>query len=233
MLELFPERGGDPERAGKRDPLDPLLWRGAREGEPSWPAATLGPGRPGWHIECAVIALNLLGDRLDVQGGGNDLVFPHHECSAAHAERLTGTAPFARALRPRRHDRPGRREDVEVQGQPGLRLPAARRPGRSDGRPAGLMAGHYRADRAVDRRRAHAAQQRLDRWRRAAAAPSGPSGAALLAGVRERLGDDLDTPGALALADDWADAALAGTGDDPQAPALFAGTVDALLGIRL
>ncbi len=95
MLEIFAERGGDPDRAGKRDPLDPLLWRGAREGEPSWPGGELGPGRPGWHIECAVIALNLLGDRIDVQGGGNDLIFPHHECSAAHAERLTGEAPFA------------------------------------------------------------------------------------------------------------------------------------------
>ena len=95
MLEFFAERGGDPERPGKRDPLDPLLWRGAREGEPSWPGGELGAGRPGWHIECTVIALNLLGDRIDVQGGGNDLIFPHHECSAAHAERLTGEAPFA------------------------------------------------------------------------------------------------------------------------------------------
>ena len=95
MLPLFAERGGDPQRAGKRDPLDPLLWRGARPDEPSWPGGDLGAGRPGWHIECTVIALNLLGERIDVQGGGNDLLFPHHECSAAHAERLTGQAPFA------------------------------------------------------------------------------------------------------------------------------------------
>ena len=62
MLAFFAERGGDPERAGKRDALDPLLWRGARDGEPAWPGGALGPGRPGWHIECAVIALGLLGD---------------------------------------------------------------------------------------------------------------------------------------------------------------------------
>src|SRR5439155_550082 len=79
MLDLFAERGGDPDRAGKRDPLDPLLWRGGREGEPSWAGSDwaggdLGPGRPGWHVECAVIALRLLGERIDVQGGGNDLV---------------------------------------------------------------------------------------------------------------------------------------------------------------
>src|SRR5256885_4282179 len=96
MLRLAAERGGDPRRPGKRDPLDPLLWRGSRDGEPSWPGGVLGPGRPGWHIECAVIALNLLGLTLDVQGGGNDLLFPHHECSAAHAEVLTGVTPFAR-----------------------------------------------------------------------------------------------------------------------------------------
>src|SRR5690606_3202738 len=96
MLALFAERGGDPQRPGKRDPLDPLLWRGAREGEPAWDGGPLGPGRPGWHIECAVIALSRLGDTIDVQGGGSDLIFPHHECSAAHAERLTGRAPFAR-----------------------------------------------------------------------------------------------------------------------------------------
>src|SRR5215475_263058 len=95
MLELSAERGGDPERPGKRDALDPLLWRGARDTEPAWPGGPLGPGRPGWHIECAVIALGLLGDRIEVQGGGNDLVFPHHEMSAAHAETLTGEAPFA------------------------------------------------------------------------------------------------------------------------------------------
>src|SRR5262249_39646700 len=95
MLGLFAERGGDPERAGKRDPLDALLWRGARDGEPAWDGGALGPGRPGWHIECAGIARGLHGARMDVQGGGSDLLFPHHEMSAAHAEALTGQAPFA------------------------------------------------------------------------------------------------------------------------------------------
>src|SRR5205823_14684983 len=96
MLRLAAERGGDPERPGKRDPLDPLLWRGARDGEPAWDGGELGPGRPGWHIECATIAIGLLGTTIDVQGGGNDLIYPHHECSAAHAETLTGAQPFAR-----------------------------------------------------------------------------------------------------------------------------------------
>jgi L-cysteine:1D-myo-inositol 2-amino-2-deoxy-alpha-D-glucopyranoside ligase len=85
MLALSAERGGDPQRPGKKDPLDPLLWLAARPGEPSWDSP-LGRGRPGWHVECTAIAQRLLGSPLDVQGGGSDLLFPHHEMSAAHAE---------------------------------------------------------------------------------------------------------------------------------------------------
>ncbi|MGB8652794.1 MAG: cysteine--1-D-myo-inosityl 2-amino-2-deoxy-alpha-D-glucopyranoside ligase, partial [Mycobacteriales bacterium] len=96
MLALSAERGGDPDRPGKKDPLDCLLWMQQRDGEPGWPSP-LGTGRPGWHVECTAIALNRLGDTLDVQGGGSDLVFPHHELSAAEAEVATGVWPFARA----------------------------------------------------------------------------------------------------------------------------------------
>ncbi|MFI7071015.1 cysteine--1-D-myo-inosityl 2-amino-2-deoxy-alpha-D-glucopyranoside ligase [Micromonospora sediminicola] len=233
MLEIFPERGGDPDRPGKRDPLDPLLWRGAREGEPSWPGGDLGPGRPGWHIECAVIALNLLGDRIDVQGGGNDLLFPHHECSAAHAERLTGEAPFA--------DHYVHAGMIGLDGEKmskskgNLVFVSRLRADRVDPMAVrlALISGHYRSDRSWTDELLVEAQERLSRWRRAAAAPAGPSGAALLAGVRERLADDLDTPGALAVADAWAAQTLAGVADDKDAPKLFADTVDALLGIRL
>ena len=121
MLALFGERGGDPNRAGKRDPLDSLLWRGRRWGEPYWDTE-LGPGRPGWHIECSVIALNRLGMGFDVQGGGSDLAFPHHEHSAAHAEVLTGEPAVRAPLRARRHDRARRREDEQVARQPRPRL---------------------------------------------------------------------------------------------------------------
>src|SRR5690606_20460635 len=95
MMQFFAERGGDPDRAGKRNPLDALLWRAQRPGEPSWPSP-FGDGRPGWHIECAAIALNRIGSGFDVQGGGSDLIFPHHEFSAAHAEAVTGDRRFAR-----------------------------------------------------------------------------------------------------------------------------------------
>src|SRR5690606_29782992 len=81
-----------------------------------------------------------------------------------------------------------------------------------------LMSGHYRSDRSWTDELLTEAQERLGRWRRAAAAPAGPSGAALLAAVRERLADDLDTPGALAAADSWAEGALNGVTDDETAP---------------
>ena len=96
MLRLSAERGGDPDREGKKDPLDVVVWRGLREGEPSW-ESPFGPGRPGWHIECAAIATRHLGLAFDVQGGGTDLVFPHHEMSAGHAQVAQPDASFAQA----------------------------------------------------------------------------------------------------------------------------------------
>ena len=84
MAELAAQRGGDPGRPGKKDPLDVLVWRAERPGEPAW-ASRFGRGRPGWHVECAAIATDYLGAAFDVQAGGCDLVFPHHEFSASHA----------------------------------------------------------------------------------------------------------------------------------------------------
>jgi L-cysteine:1D-myo-inositol 2-amino-2-deoxy-alpha-D-glucopyranoside ligase len=240
MLVLFAERGGDPERPGKRDPLDPLLWRGAREGEPAWSggegpasAAGLGPGRPGWHIECAVIALGLLGDSIDVQGGGNDLLFPHHECSAAHAERITGVRPFAKHYV--HAGMIGLHGEKMSKSKGNLVFVSRLRADHVDPMAVrlALLADHYRADRQWTDDLLKAAQQRLARWREAAAAQSGPSGAEVLAGVRGRLADDLDTPGALAVVDAWVEATLTGAGDDPAAPALISSTVDSLLGVRL
>jgi L-cysteine:1D-myo-inositol 2-amino-2-deoxy-alpha-D-glucopyranoside ligase len=233
MIELSAERGGDPERAGKRDPLDPLLWRGARDGEPAWDGGDLGPGRPGWHVECATIALNLLGPTIDVQGGGNDLIYPHHECSAAHAESLTGVRPFARHYV---HAGMIGLDGEKMSKSKGNLVFVSRL--RGDGVDPmavrlGLMAEHYRADREWTDDVLKVGQERLARWRAAAVAPAGPSGAGLLAAVRESLGNDLDAPGALAVVDAWADAALTGAGDDETAPATMSATVDGLLGVKL
>jgi L-cysteine:1D-myo-inositol 2-amino-2-deoxy-alpha-D-glucopyranoside ligase len=94
MREIFAERGGDPDRPGKRTPLDCLLWQAARPDEPAWDTP-LGHGRPGWHIECTAIALDHLDMAFDVQGGGSDLAFPHHEMCSAQAITATGRRPFA------------------------------------------------------------------------------------------------------------------------------------------
>jgi L-cysteine:1D-myo-inositol 2-amino-2-deoxy-alpha-D-glucopyranoside ligase len=91
MLKIFSERGGDPDRKGKQDPLDALLWLAQRPGEPGW-ESKYGIGRPGWHIECCAIALSYLdidstsATSIDFQGGGSDLIFPHHEMSAAQSK---------------------------------------------------------------------------------------------------------------------------------------------------
>jgi L-cysteine:1D-myo-inositol 2-amino-2-deoxy-alpha-D-glucopyranoside ligase len=82
MAKLSAQHGGDPTRPGKKDPLDCLVWRTERPGEPAWDSR-FGPGRPGWHVECAAIATEYLGQAFDVQAGGSDLVFPHHEMSAS------------------------------------------------------------------------------------------------------------------------------------------------------
>ncbi len=184
---LFAERGGDPDHAGKRDPLDSLLWRGFRYGEPFWDTE-LGRGRPGWHIECSVIALNRLGMGFDVQGGGSDLIFPHHEHSSAHAEALTGQHPFARAY-----------VHTGMIGLDGEKMSKSR--GNlvfvSKLRGAGvdpmairlaLLDGHYRADREWTGGRLPAAEERLARWRAATSADDRTAGAStVLAEVRERL----------------------------------------------
>jgi len=86
---------GSPEEGEKESPLDFALWKATKPGEPSW-SSPWGEGRPGWHIECSAMALRYLGDSFDIHGGGQDLIFPHHENEITQAESFTGVAPFAR-----------------------------------------------------------------------------------------------------------------------------------------
>ncbi len=79
----------------KEHPMDFVLWKGAKPGEPSWDSPW-GPGRPGWHIECTSMAMTYLGETLDIHGGGQDLIFPHHENEIAQSESATGMGPFSR-----------------------------------------------------------------------------------------------------------------------------------------
>jgi L-cysteine:1D-myo-inositol 2-amino-2-deoxy-alpha-D-glucopyranoside ligase len=233
MLEVFADRGGDPDREGKRDPLDPLLWRGHRAGEPSWPGGEIGEGRPGWHVECTAIALDYLGMSFDVQGGGTDLVFPHHEMSAVQATGLTGDSPFARAYV--HQAMVGLDGEKMSKSRGNLVLVSALRRGGVDPMAIrlALLAHHNRTPWDWTDDVLAQAQERLATWRAAMSVNAGPSAEATMARVRECVSDDLDTPGALAAVDRWARESLDRGGDEIGAPGLVSRTVDALLGVRL
>lgn len=233
MNEVFAERGGDPDRAGKRDALDPLLWRAGRAGEPHWDGGSLGQGRPGWHIECSTIAQRYLGAGFDVQGGGTDLVFPHHEMSAVQAAALQGGATFAQAY-----------VHQAMVGLDGEKMSKSR--GNlvlvSKLRAAGvdpmairlaLLARHYRTEWEWTDELLEQAQERLRVWRAAAAAASAsyPTelGVHTVERVRAALADDLASPRALLEVDAWAQAVL----DGESASDLVVQAVDALLGVQL
>ena len=252
MAELAAERGGDPDRPGKKDPLDVLVWRAERPGEPAWDSR-FGRGRPGWHVECAAIATKYLGDSFDVQAGGSDLVFPHHEMSASHArvELSPADHPFARVYvhagmvsyhGEKMSKSLGNLVFVSRLLADGVDPMAIR---------MALLAHHYRSDWEWTDAVLGDAQARLARWRAAlaraeAAAPEpftpgvAPAATAemVLSGVRARMRDDLDAPGALAIVDHWADTLVAEpptriTAEDLAGARLVTATVDALLGISL
>ncbi|MGC1569264.1 MAG: cysteine--1-D-myo-inosityl 2-amino-2-deoxy-alpha-D-glucopyranoside ligase [Trebonia sp.] len=242
MTALSAERGGDPDRPGKKDPLDVLVWRAERPGEPAWDSR-FGPGRPGWHVECAAIAVEFLGAAFDVQAGGSDLVFPHHEMSASHA-RVACAADGRVFARVYAHS-----GMVAYQGQKmskslgNLVFVSKLRDSGTDPMAIRLaiLAHHYRSDWEWTPEVLTGATTRLTRWRRAvssatgsARAPGVPAADDVLRTVRERLAEDLDAPGALAAIDTWADAALTAPGSVPPADArLIRDTADALLGIAL
>ena len=223
MEQFFAERGGDPEREGKRDPLDALIWRGHREGEPAW-ESPFGPGRPCWHVECSAIATNRLGAHFAIQGGGSDLAFPHHEFSAAHAEaalevdrmashyvhagmialdgvkmsKSLGNLVFVHKLSEQGHD------------------PSAIR--------LAVFAGHYRTDRDFSDAILDEAGARLTRWREQLGKEASEAEAITVVNeLRAHLANDLDTPRALTLIDGV-------TGDHDR---IIATALDGLLGVRI
>ncbi|QES50909.1 cysteine--1-D-myo-inosityl 2-amino-2-deoxy-alpha-D-glucopyranoside ligase [Streptomyces venezuelae] len=233
MRLLSAERGGDPERPGKKNPLDPMLWMAARDGEPSWDGGSLGRGRPGWHIECVAIALDHLGMGFDIQGGGSDLAFPHHEMGASHAQVLTGEFPMAKAYvhagmvalhGEKMSKSKGNLVFVSALRREGVDPVAIR---------LALLSRHYRADWEWTDEVLAEAVDRLDRWRAAVSRPDGIPADALLEEVREALADDLNAPAALAAVDHWVERQLATGGEDESAPGLVSRTVDALLGVAL
>jgi L-cysteine:1D-myo-inositol 2-amino-2-deoxy-alpha-D-glucopyranoside ligase len=250
MAELSAQRGGDPARPGKKDPLDCLVWRAERPGEPAWDSR-FGRGRPGWHVECAAIASEYLGVTFDVQAGGSDLVFPHHEMSASHAR--VAFVPAAHVF-------------ARVYAHAGMVSYHGEKMSKSLGNLVfvnrlladgvdpmairlALLAHHYRSDWEWTDGVLAEADARLFRWRGALArastggaaatvsdVPTAQSADAVLADVRAALADDLDAPRALAVIDRWADAVLAenGAADERDHGAdLVRRTADALLGVSV
>jgi len=268
MIKLCAERGGDPGRPGKKDALDPLVWLARRPGEPAWDSR-FGLGRPGWHVECAAIATTYLGPAFDVQAGGSDLIFPHHEMTASHARVAfggTGAQGMADAggeAFARRYVHSGMvRLDGEKMSKSlgNLVFVSALREAGTDPMAIRLsvMAHRYRDDWDWTDEGLAAASARLGRWREAARTLKGNAahranavGAEVLRAMRDRLADDLDAPGALAVVDKWADEVLAApdsAGDAAVRPAaaqrseadsglsaasLVPDAVDALLGVAL
>jgi len=232
-VAVFAERGGDPARPGKKAPLDCLVWSAQRPDEPGWDSP-YGRGRPGWHIECAAIALATLGADFDVQGGGSDLVFPHHEMSAAEA-RVATEAPFAKVYA---HSGMVSLDGEKMSKSRGNLVLVSRL------RAAGvdpmairlaLLEHHYREDWTWTDDLLTRAEDRLRRWREAAGRPAGLPGDAAVDQLRAALAADLDAPAALAAVDAWASGSTA-AGEIPKdttAPALVARACDVLLGVRL
>jgi len=250
MLALCAERGGDPARPGKKDPVDPMVWLAARPGEPSW-ESPFGPGRPGWHVECAAIATSYLGRVFDVQAGGSDLIFPHHEFSASHARVAfadgaagagDGVRAFARCYA---HSGMVRLDGEKMSKSLGNLVFVSRLV--ADGVDPmavrlAIMSHRYRVAWDWTAAGLAAAQERLASWRAAvtrassgAGSPAGgslgadngtgaavPSAEQVLAEVRERIADDLDAPGALAAVDRWAEAVRSASALPPGMPAAAA-----------
>jgi len=205
----------------------------ARDGEPSWPGGELGEGRPGWHIECTVIAQKYLPAPFTVQGGGSDLVFPHHEMGAGHAYSLAGV-PLAKHFA--HAGMVGLDGEKMSKSKGNLVLVSKLRAAGED--PAAIrlaiLAHHYRSDWSWTDEGFAEAKVRLRTWRAAVELAPAGSAAPLLAQMRAALSEDLNAPGALAAVDAWAATALAGTAAASAADAALVGdAVDALLGVEL
>ena len=230
-VAIFAERGGDPDRLGKKAPLDCLVWRLERVGEPSWPSV-LGAGRPGWHIECTAIALDRLGVGFDVQAGGSDLIFPHHEMCAAQG-RVATDQPFAQAYL--HSGMVGLDGEKMSKSKGNLVFVSSLRASGVDPMAIRLvlLAHHYRDNWEWTDELLVSGQDRLDRWREAVRLDAGLNADQVVAQVRAALAHDLDAPAALAAVDAWAGASVAIDSDDAEAPALVARACDALLGVAL
>ena len=235
MLEIFSERGGDPARAGKADPLDCLVWMSQRPNEPGWPSP-FGIGRPGWHIECTAIAIQYLEPEpheaalIDIQGGGSDLIFPHHEMCASQAQVLSGK-PLASTY-----------VHAGMIGLDGEKMSKSK--GNlvfvsklvADGRDPmairwALMQSHYRSNRMWTEDLLITAEKEIAALRKALKQQTVAPTQDLIQHIVESLANDLDTQSLVQAVNTWVNQTIAGgTGGDSKS---LIAVLDALIGIRV
>jgi len=235
MLEIFAERGGDPDRAGKQDPLDALLWLAQRPDEPGWDSK-YGIGRPGWHIECCAIALNYLdidpaaATSIDFQCGGSDLIFPHHEMSAAQS-RLMNNKEFAAhyvhagmiALDGEKMSKSkGNLVFVSQILSEGVDAMVIR---------AALLRHHYRSDHLWHTSELDEAKLFLDELRLCLSRPEVAPTDKTIEAVIYSLSEDLNAPAALSALQSWI--AATNKGETGGNPGELSRAIDALLGIAI
>ena len=202
-LRLSAEYGDDPADPAKDDPFDVAVWRASTSGEPGW-ASPWGTGRPGWHAECAAMALHAFGPAFDVQAGGGDLRFPHHAYQAALAETFTGVTPFSRA---RLNAGVVRVAGAKMAKSAGNLVLVSELLKEHSAAAVRLLILDRRWDRDWDFSQTglDEAGARLERLHAAAGRPEhagGGDGGTAVAAMRAALADDLDVPTALRIAEE-------------------------------
>jgi L-cysteine:1D-myo-inositol 2-amino-2-deoxy-alpha-D-glucopyranoside ligase len=234
MEEIFSQRGGNPDLPGKLHKLDCLVWMSQRDGEPGWPSF-LGTGRPGWHIECTAIALEYLvpdpsDDYLiDIQGGGSDLIFPHHEMCRSQAKVLTGKELAANYVHAGMIGLDGEKmskskgnlvlvSTLVSQGVDPMVIRYA------------LMGHHYREDQMWSEELLTSATASFERLKQACSLKNVPETSMLVQNIISALANDLDTPAVVRLLDEWAGESLrGGSGGDSDD---LKTSLDSLLGLK-
>ena len=233
-IDIFAERGGDPKRAGKQHQLDPVIWIGNRDGEPGW-ASSYGFGRPGWHVECTAIACNYLDKSgsnpiIDLQGGGSDLIFPHHFMSAQIVKAAYGR-DFAKYF-----------VHAAMIGLAGEKM------SKSKGNLVfvsklltqqvdpmvirwALLSGHYQQDRQWSDNLLAVANDQVTAIRSALARSEVAQSEQLIKDLVSDISNNLDTPAALARLIKWAKQSE--SNPTVNQSGLVSRTIDALLGLAL
>jgi len=233
-VKIFAERGGDPHRQGKKHQLDPLVWSANTEGEPGW-ESSFGFGRPGWHVECTAIACKYLDKDsnnpiLHVQGGGSDLIFPHHFMSAQIVKAAYGrdfSQYFVHAAMigldgEKMSKSKGNLVFVSKLLSAGVDPMAIR---------WALLQGHYQKDREWSDNLLSESEVQIATVRRALAQSEVSDSKELIVGIIADLSNNLDTPSALKRLLLWSEQSI-NAGSINQS-GLVSRSIDALLGLAL